>query len=247
MSPKPSVDIGNDDPFDNEYYMNNVANEKLKLDNQLKEIRKEKHNTFTSIKCEVANDIKSPNKKFDTNYHYHNEDKINPDSLWPQKTILIVGDSMINQLDEERLSKSSKRNVKVRSFGGATIKMMYDRITPLLKKKPETVILHVGTADATYKSSNEIMDDLLKLNYFIENSLGDCNVVFSLPITRTDNGKAQSTIKRIIERSKNLDINVKCLPNTNIGENCLGRKGLHLNPRGVGRFAINLRSLIQKL
>ena len=195
----------------------------------------------------MVNEKKLPDKKFDTNYHYHNEDKIEPDKLWPQKTVLIVGDSMVNQLDEERLSKSAKRNVKVRSFGGATINLLYERITPLLKKKPETVILHVGTSDATYKAANAIMDDLLKLKQYIENTLGECNVIFSLPITRTDNKKAQLTIKHLIERTKDKDMKVKCLFNSNIVENCLGKKGLHLNPRGVGRLAINLRSLIQKL
>ena len=35
--------------------------------------------------------------------------------------------------------------------------------------------------------------------------------------------------------------------NVNIGQNCLGSEGLHLNPMGVGRFAINLISLIRKL
>ena len=191
---------------------------------------------------------KIPKKQqFDTNYHYHDDDKIDPNKVWPQKTVLIVGDSMVNQLDEIRLSKSSKRSIKVRSFGGATINSLYEKLTPLLKKKPETVILHVGTSDATYKSANAIINVLLKLEKFIENTLDECKVFFSLPITRIDDKKAQATIKQVIDIAKETDIKVKCLLNSNIIENCLGKKGLHMNPRGVGRLAINLRSMIQKL
>ena len=40
----------------------------------------------------------------------------NANEKWPPNTILITGDSMINQMDEKRFSYSVNRNVKVRSF-----------------------------------------------------------------------------------------------------------------------------------
>ena len=89
------------------------------------------------------------------------------------------------------------------------------------------------------------MDDLLMLKHFIENELPGCSVAFSLPITRNDNSKARLTIKHLIEKMK--ELKVICSLNTNIDEICLGKKGHHMNHRGVGRLAINLQKLIQKL
>ena len=40
----------------------------------------------------------------------------NANEKWPPNTILITGDSMINQMDGKRFSYSVNRNVKVRSF-----------------------------------------------------------------------------------------------------------------------------------
>ena len=37
------------------------------------------------------------------------------------------------------------------------------------------------------------------------------------------------------------------MDNNNIGEAHLGRKGLHLNGKGIGRFALNLISTIRHL
>ena len=161
-------------------------------------------------------------------------------------TVLIVGDSMLNQLDEERMSKASGKQVKVRSFGGANVARLRDeKLALLLKKKPEKVILHVGTNDSTNKTSENIMNELLQLKHHIEGQLENCIVGFSLPIRRTDDSKANLTIRRLNERMNLLKIHI--LTNYNIDEKCLGKKGHHMNPRGVARLAMNLRSLIRKL
>ena len=179
-----------------------MESKKEEINNQLQEVREEKHETYSNIKKSKIIPSKLPNeKKFETNYHYNNNEKNNPDEIWPHKTILIVGDSMINQLDEERLSKSTKRNVKVRSFGGANIKSMYEKINPLLKKKPQTIILHVGTNDTVSKTPDIIIDDMLKLKHYIELQLQSVNVIFSCHITRSDNSKAKRTIMHLNEKN----------------------------------------------
>ena len=65
----------------------------------------------------------------------------NDTNIWCNGTILIATDSMFNNIDETRLSKS--KNIKVNNFGGAKIKDMYGYLTPLLRKKPSVLILHV--------------------------------------------------------------------------------------------------------
>ena len=89
------------------------------------------------------------------------------------------------------------------------------------------------------------MNELLQLKHFIEGQVDGCKVCYSLPIIRTDNSKARLTIGRLNDRIK--DIKVNCLSNKNIDESCLGKRGLHMNQRGVGRLAVNLHSMIRTL
>ena len=62
---------------------------------------------------------------------------------WPKGTTLITGDSILCGVQEKRL-----RNSKVRVFLGANVDDMYDYLTPLLKKKPTNIILHIGSNNA---------------------------------------------------------------------------------------------------
>ena len=232
----------NDESFFKRLYIEYVQSRNEELDRQLKDVREQKHNLFQGLK-EESNPAK-PIQTFGTNYHYNQREITNPNELWPPNTVLI-GDSMINQIDEKRLSTSTKKTVKVRSFGGAGVKEIYPKLGSLLRKKPSNIILHVGTNDSVNKASETILDDLLKLKHHIEQKAPGICVILSCPISRTDNGKARLTILRLVKKIKFSNVNYLC--NVNVGENCLGVKGLHLNPRGVGRFATNLISLIRGL
>ena len=90
-----------------------------------------------------------------------------------------------------------------------------------------------------------ILDDLLKLKRHIESKIEGIEVIFSCPITRSDNGKARVTIAQLKEKLKLL--NVKLLLNDNISGELLGKHGLHLSAWGVKRFATNLIHLLRKL
>ena len=54
---------------------------------------------------------------------------------------------------------SGNSKIKVRYFPGAKIKDMYHYVIPLLEKKPENMILHLGTNDAPFKSDTDILKD----------------------------------------------------------------------------------------
>mgnify|MGYP001793646456 CR=1 FL=1 len=142
---------------------------------------------------------------------------------------------MISGIQQARLSK--KREVKVRPFLGASIRDMDDYLKPLLRKEPSKIILHVGTVDASYRTSRAILDDLLKLKCNIQNILPQCKVVLSCPINRNDNGKACLTIKRLNNHFEDLELDY--INNDNIEDDCLSDDGLHLNPKGDGKLAIN--------
>ena len=70
--------------------------------------------------------------------------------------ILVIGDSMLINIDEKRSSYITIGSVLIRSFPGSNIDKMYNNIAPLLKIKPKIIILHIGTNDAPHKTANTI-------------------------------------------------------------------------------------------
>ena len=58
----------------------------------------------------------------------------NKNHTWAPGTTLIIGDSMIGGIRETQIAP--RKNIKVRSFAGATVRDMEDYVLPLLRKKP---------------------------------------------------------------------------------------------------------------
>ena len=67
----------------------------------------------------------------------------NKQHTWKKGTTLIIGDSILSGLREYKMSR--RKTIKVRTFPGATINDMKFFAVLLLKKKPDKVIIHVGT------------------------------------------------------------------------------------------------------
>ena len=65
---------------------------------------------------------------------------------------------MVNVIDEKRLFKKHG-NVKVFHFSGGRIEDISQYITPIIKKQPDYLILHVGTNNATTNTSKKIVDN----------------------------------------------------------------------------------------
>ena len=149
---------------------------------------------------------------------------------WPAGTCLIVGDSIWTGIDEKRLSRNNQV-VKVRDFRGATIGELKHHLVPLLKKRPEHIILNIGTNDAVSKT-------LLQLKQYIINTLPTCRMIVSRPPIRTDNGKAALTLSNFNKLLGQLEVDF--IDNVNIKEVHLGKKGLHLNKKGKVYILRNL-------
>ena len=167
-----------------------------------------------------------------------------PDHPFPKGTCLIVGDSMLAGIDENRL-QTGKHKVKVRYLPGARTDHIYDYMKPLLRKLPNYIILHIGTNDALNNTSREILDKILKLKTYIQKELMKCKITISTPMSRHDHGKAALTISHLSKKFKDLSISI--VDNSNIGAIYLNIGGLHLNDEGLGRLAINLKLKILKL
>ena len=71
------------------------------------------------------------------------------------RSVLVVGDSMLKHLTQQKISKSTNTRVRVKSFLGAAVRDMKDHIKPGLRTNPENVILHIGTNDIRHKEAPE--------------------------------------------------------------------------------------------
>ena len=59
--------------------------------------------------------------------------------------IFLVGDSMVRDIKGWLLSRN--KTVKVHTFPGSTTEDIESFLIPLLKRKPDQILLHVGTND----------------------------------------------------------------------------------------------------
>ena len=66
---------------------------------------------------------------------------------------------------------------------------------PDIAKRPDYLILHVGTNDATNNTSKKIIYNLLMLKCNILKQLPNCRVIVSKPTVRIDHGKANLTLR----------------------------------------------------
>ena len=206
---------------------------KKKVDEQLADVRKQLH--------ENCNSFKSNNELL----HYHNKTPPTTITPWAKGTTLIAGDSMLHEIDENRLSGAKPNSVKVRVFRGATIDDMEDFLKPYLKRSPTNIILHVGTNNSINDSSSVILNKLLSLKDFIHTELLESNVILSNIIDRSDNGIARLKISNFNKHLNSLKIDT--IDNGNISSEHLNGSGLHLNRHGKGKLAMNLIKKLREL
>ena len=135
-----------------------------------------------------------------------NEDKYerqSKDSARPNKTkvpnTVIIGDSMTKHLDSRRLQRSSKtvRRVSTQTYRGATIEDMKHHIRPSLARKPNEIILHVGTNDIANKEPEEIVNGIADIVNIIHEESPATKPVLSEIMLRTDKPSYKPVIGKI--------------------------------------------------
>ena len=166
------------------------------------------------------------------------------DHPFPKGTCVIVGDSILAGINENRLS-TGKHKVKVRYFLGACTGGIYNYMKPLLRKLLDYIILHIGTNVTVNNTSREILYKILKLKTYIQKELLKRQITISTPIKQLDHGKASLTISHLCKKFKDLSISV--VDNSNIEVVYLNSGGLHLNDKDLGRLTVNLKLKIRKL
>ena len=117
-------------------------------------------------------------------------------------------------------------------------------MVPLLRKRPNKIILHDGTNDAPHIKADEMLEELGKLTSLIWEMLPFVTIILPAPSIRVDKHNAN---ENNIDFIKLLETNNSSLiKHPNIKENHLDRYGLHLNHDGTRVLAKNLRLCAQK-
>ena len=162
-----------------------------------------------------------------------------------RKSVLLCGDSMLNGIDSNGIS-SKTHQVSVRNFPGATSKDMIDYTKPLIHKKPDALIIHVGTNDLT-KNVKDTKSNLLEIVENVKENSPSTEITLSNICLREDDlslNKKRSALNKEIENLAN-EYGLKLIKHDNIDSSCLSRKKLHLNHRiGIPRFVKNVKNHI---
>ena len=174
------------------------------------------------------------------------DNKNNNTNVIDRKNVFIVGDSLLNGINENGMKKLN-HNVKVRNHPGATTEDIIDHIKPILRKKPDLLIVHSGTNDLTNEKVNTT-ECLENINRYIKKTSPNTTLVVSKLIKRKDKPGIEKNLNDLnesIERSCKL-MNVEMIGNDNIMEGNLSTKKLHLNKSGNSKFAQNLIKFIRE-
>ena len=147
---------------------------------------------------------------------------------WPKRTCLVMGDSMLEHIDETRMSRKFK--VKVRPFSGAKTEDMLDYLVPLPEKMSDYVILHVGTNNAIDHEASDIVKKIIQVKKFIKLRVPNSKVIISKPIKRHNNDNASGVIDEVISQFEKLTIDM--IGNEKIEKKQLEKRRLRL--RGFG-------------
>ena len=96
----------------------------------------------------------------------------------------MIGDSILCGLKESKMSQ--KRLIKDRTFPGVIIQDMKFFVVPHLKKKPDNIIIHVGTNNAHHSSSHEMFHEIKSLRNLILKYLPSARITIFTPVLRID-------------------------------------------------------------
>lgn len=120
---------------------------------------------------------------------------------WPEETVLLVGDSILNYIDPEKLSR--KYTIRRIAFPGISVEEVASQLTLLLIKKPKYVLLHVDTHSPNYsRTLKDVLTDLLKIRNHIEKCLPTALVIICCPSVSNNDVILDSNKKEIVMKQE---------------------------------------------
>ena len=164
-----------------------------------------------------------------------------------RKRITIVGDSMLNGILDEGLQKD--HNVQVKRHPGATTRDIVDYVRPVIRKKPDCIIIHAGTDDLTSQEKTDTINNFREIIEETKRESPDTSIVLSTAVMRKDK---QAMDKKVSVLALNREIRefantmkISVIDNSNLDVSCFSRKKLHLNEKGNAYFTRNFLNFIK--
>ena len=162
---------------------------------------------------------------------------INKISQEQKKRVVITGDSILNGIHEKGLSRN--HNVKIKNFSGGTSETIFENLNDIIKSKPDCLIIHAGTNDLT--NGINLLNQAKKIVKEVKKMSPNTKVVFSSITTRKDRKNIDKKVSEVNSYLKNYcsQKNIDFIDNSNIKEEHLGKKKLHLVKKGDSILANN--------
>ena len=149
-----------------------------------------------------------------------------------KKTVFIIGDSLLNGINENGLKKLSNDDVKLKCHRGVTSEDLSDYLKPVIRKNPDVVIIHCGTNDL--QNDIDTGENIDRMVRNIKLKSPKTKIAVSKIIVRQDK---QNISKKVDELKKRLDVickkhSIDVINHANIKVSHLTSKKLHLNKQG---------------
>ena len=205
-----------------------IRERNTRLEQELQLVMKQ----LADLKCEKsrANENQAENAEADNKKPYSKPE------------VILTGDSIVRNIHGWMMSRN--KSVKVNSFPGATTEDMVSYLNPLINRKLDHILLHVGTNNLATDSPQEIAENIAALTKLIIDRGIECSV--SEILKRNDYlSLVGEEVNRILRNI--LPDNVKLICNDSIGHNHLNSSGVHLNKRMTGALAYNFIQFIKQL
>ena len=173
------------------------------------------------------------NELHDSNLCQIRKKKVENHRKIKKETVLIVGDTMLKDIEESKLSKT--RHKRVQPIPGGKTDDIKENLNDLLHEELQKVIVHVTIDNAMTDTPKEIFKKLISIKHQIESIMLKCGATTSNLIMRTDESKASKIIDEVIN----------FVESSNIKGNQLGKHSIHWNNQDCKMFARNLLNAIR--
>lgn len=125
----------------------------------------------------------------------------NRDSNDKTLTTVIVGDSIVKNIQGFKIGRKTNSRVIVKPYSGATTADRHHHVIPTIQEKPNQIVLHTGTNDLQTTEPHQIAKNIVDLAREIENKAeNDVKVSISLLTARRGYQDKVKTVNKHLKR-----------------------------------------------
>ena len=145
-----------------------------KIQEELQNENEKLHKEITALKKELNADKTDKVKEQQKEHSNKKQD------------IIVAGDSMLNNIEDQFNLNTKKANVSIRAFPGSTIEDFKDYVAPLARKKPDALIVQIDTNNVCSDTPKQVTEKLIQLHRHVKSITPETKLVLSNIIRRHD-------------------------------------------------------------